>query len=51
MVALPALVSHRAIKLTMDVYCHWIPGAKKSAVDGLDNVDYLNGVNVVNENQ
>jgi integrase len=29
-------LGHHSVKLTMDVYYHWIPGKKKSEVDGLD---------------
>lgn len=30
-------LGHHSVKLTMDVYFHWIPGKKKSEVDGLDD--------------
>jgi integrase len=30
-------LGHHSVKLTMDVYYHWIPGSKKSEVDGLDD--------------
>jgi len=29
-------LGHHSVKLTMDVYYHWIPGKKKSEVDELD---------------
>ncbi len=32
-------LGHHSVKLTMDVYYHWIPGKKKSEVDELDG-DY-----------
>lgn len=31
-------LGHHSIKLTMDVYYHWIPGKKKAEVDGLDDI-------------
>lgn len=31
-------LGHHSIKLTMDVYYHWMPGKKKSEVDGLDDL-------------
>jgi integrase len=31
-------LGHHSVKLTMDVYYHWIPGKKKSEVDALDNL-------------
>jgi len=31
-------LGHHSVKFTMDVYYHWIPGAKKSEVDELDNL-------------
>jgi len=43
-------LGHHSVKLTMDVYYHWIPGAKKSEVDGLDDVEYHGGEKVVNGN-
>ena len=30
-------LGHHSVKLTMDVYYHWIPGKKKAEVDGLDD--------------
>ena len=30
-------VGHSSVKMTLDVYAHWIPGGKKSEVDGLDS--------------
>jgi integrase len=34
-------LGHHSVKLTMDVYYHWIPGKKKSEVDALDDPSYL----------
>ena len=34
-------LGHHSVKLTMDVYYHWIPGKKKSEVDGLDDRSFL----------
>ena len=31
-------LGHHSVKLTMDVYYHWVPGKKKSEVDELDNL-------------
>jgi integrase len=31
-------LGHHSVKLTMDVYYHWIPGGKKSEVDALDDL-------------
>jgi hypothetical protein len=31
-------LGHGSVKLTLDVYYHWMPGSKKSKVDGLDDV-------------
>ncbi len=31
-------LGHGSVKLTLDVYYHWMPGNKKSEVDGLDDV-------------
>ena len=44
-------LGHHSVKLTMDVYYHWIPGKKKSEVDELDDVEYLDGGKVVKENE
>ena len=30
-------LGHASVKLTLDVYNHWVPGSKKSEVDGLDD--------------
>ena len=30
-------LGHASVKMTLDVYTHWIPGGKKSEVDGLDS--------------
>jgi integrase len=30
-------LGHHSIKITIDTYSHWMPGAKKSEVDGLDS--------------
>lgn len=32
-------LGHSSIKITYDVYAHWIPGTFKSEVDYLDNVN------------
>jgi integrase len=29
-------LGHHSVKLTLDVYFHWMPGKRKSEVDGLD---------------
>jgi integrase len=34
-------LGHHSVKLTMDVYYHWIPGKKKSEVDALNDPSYL----------
>jgi hypothetical protein len=31
-------LGHYSVKLTLDVYNHWILGGKKSEVDALDNL-------------
>ncbi len=31
-------LGHHSVKLTLDVYHHWMPGDKKSEVDALDNL-------------
>lgn len=31
-------LGHHSVKLTLDVYYHWIPGANKREVDGLDDI-------------
>jgi len=31
-------LGHHSVKLTMDVYYHWIPGGEKSVVDALDDL-------------
>ena len=31
-------LGHGSVKLTLDVYYHWMPGSKKSEVDGLDDL-------------
>ena len=31
-------LGHYSVRLTMDVYYHWLPGNKKSEVDALDDV-------------
>lgn len=33
-------LGHHSVKLTLDVYSHWIPGKKKVEVDALDDVEY-----------
>jgi hypothetical protein len=30
-------LGHHSVKITLDTYVHWIPGTKKSEVDGLDS--------------
>ncbi|NVL91476.1 MAG: hypothetical protein HWN71_00355 [Desulfobacterales bacterium] len=37
----PKQLGHHSVKLTLDVYSHWIPGKKKAEVDALDDIDYL----------
>jgi len=32
-------LGHHSVKLTMDIYYHWIPGGNKSEVDELDDFD------------
>ena len=34
-------LGHHSVKLTLDVYSHWMPGKKKAEVDALDDIDYL----------
>ena len=34
-------LGHHSVKLTMDVYYHWMPGKKKEEVDALDDPFYL----------
>lgn len=29
-------LGHHSIKITLDIYVHWMPGGKKSEVDELD---------------
>jgi integrase len=31
-------LGHHSVKLTLDVYSHWIPGKKKDEVDALDDI-------------
>ena len=33
-------LGHSSVKITMDIYYHWMPGGKKSQVDALDDVEY-----------
>lgn len=33
-------LGHHSVKLTLDVYSHWIPGKKKDEVDALDDAEY-----------
>lgn len=42
-------LGHFSVKFTMDVYVHWIPGKKKSEVDALDDLEFQEWDNVVNE--
>jgi integrase len=37
----PGQLGHHSIKLTLDVYTHWLPGEKKGEVDGLDSSIFL----------
>lgn len=30
-------LGHHSVKITLDTYVHWMPGTKKSEVDGLDS--------------
>jgi integrase len=30
-------LGHSSVKITLDTYCHWVPGGKKSEVDELDS--------------
>ena len=30
-------LGHHSVKITLDVYAHWMPGGKKSEVDELDS--------------
>ncbi len=34
-------LGHHSVKLTWDVYYHWVPGKKKPEVDGLDDPDFM----------
>jgi len=34
-------LGHHSVKLTLDVYSHWIPGKKKAEVDALDDQDFM----------
>ncbi len=36
-------LGHHSVKLTLDIYYHWIPGQSKSEVDELDEVIFGNG--------
>ena len=31
-------LGHHSVKITLDTYCHWIPGGKKDEVDELDGI-------------
>lgn len=42
-------LGHHSTKFTLDFYNHWMPGKKKSEVDGLDDVEYFSGRKVINE--
>ncbi|UCH00099.1 MAG: site-specific integrase, partial [Deltaproteobacteria bacterium] len=33
-------LGHHSVKLTLDVYSHWLPGKKKDEVDALDDPEY-----------
>jgi integrase len=30
-------LGHHSVKITLDTYCHWMPGGKKAEVDELDS--------------
>jgi integrase len=30
-------LGHHSVKITLDVYAHWVPGGKKAEVDELDS--------------
>ena len=32
-------MGHSSIQVTVDLYCHWIPGSNRQAVDRLDEVE------------
>ena len=34
-------LGHHSVKLTLDVYSHWIPGKKKAEVDALDDQEFI----------
>ena len=34
-------LGHHSVKLTLDTYFHWMPGGKKSEIDGLDDPSIL----------
>ena len=34
-------LGHYSVKLTLDTYNHWLPGKRKSEVDGLDDIGKL----------
>jgi integrase len=34
-------LGHHSVKLTLDVYSHWMPGKKKAEVDALDDDEFL----------
>jgi len=34
-------LGHHSVKLTLDVYSHWIPGKKKVEVDALDDQEFI----------
>ncbi len=37
-------LGHHSVKLTMDVYYHWIPGKRKSEVDALDDESFTHPI-------
>lgn len=43
-------LGHYSVKLTLDTYNHWLPGKKKSEVDGLDEIGRPEEKKVQNEN-
>lgn len=37
-------MGHSSIQVTVDLYCHWIPGSNRQAVDRLDEaMDFQRG--------
>jgi integrase len=42
-------LGHSSVKTTMDIYYHWIPGGKKTEVDGLDDIGHSEEKKAENE--